>query len=230
MSAYPVIAIDGASATGKTSMAAGVARKLGFAYVDSGSIYRAVALALTRVGVTESDDPRIPALLRTLRLEVVPHGTQLEVRLDSVALGDEIRTPEVTRASSRFAVHGDVRARVRQILRDAAERGPLVVEGRDIGTVVFPDAELKLFLTADVAVRALRRHLDLFRMGRETSEAEVRREMEERDARDSTRSLSPLREADGAVLLDTSEGTQEEQIAEVVALWRDRGLAESDDR
>ena len=227
MSAHPVIAIDGASATGKTSVAAGVARELGFAYVDSGSIYRAVALALGREGVVDTDDPRIPVLLGELRLEVVPEGTRFDVRLDQVVLGDEIRTPEVTQASSRFAVRGDVRARVRELLREAAERGPLVVEGRDIGTVVFPDAPLKLFMTADLAVRARRRHLDLGRMGRKSTEAEVAAEMAERDARDSSRSLSPLRQAEDAVSIDSSDGTLEEQVARIVTLWSGRAEGEA---
>jgi hypothetical protein len=111
---------------------------------------------------------------------------------------------------------------VRELLREAAERGPLVVEGRDIGTAVFPDAPLKLFVTADLAVRARRRYLDLVRIGRETEEAEVAREMSERDARDTSRSLAPLRQAKDAVRFDTSEGTLEEQIAGIVELWSGR--------
>lgn len=222
MSRHPVIAIDGASATGKTSMAAGVARAIGYAYVDSGSIYRAVALALGQEGVIETDDPRIPELLRSVRIELLPEGTKFEVRLDGVVLGDEIRSPEVTQASSRFAIRGDVRACVGELLREAAERGPLVVEGRDIGTEVFLDAPLKLYITADLEVRAHRRYLDLKRMGRESSELEVAREMAERDARDSSRSLSPLRPAEDAVRFDTSVGTLEEQIRRIVLLWRER--------
>lgn len=220
---HAVIALDGASATGKTTLAAGVARALGFAYVDSGAIYRAVALVLQRAGVAESDDARIPAVLRALDLEVVPDGTRFDVRLHGDSVGDEIRTPEVTRLSSRFAVRGDVRERVRELLRDAALRGPLVVEGRDIGTDVFPDAELKLFLTADLDVRARRRHADLARIGRGLPVDQVQRELAERDARDSSRTLAPLRPAADAVRFDTSAGTLEEQIREIVEIWENRG-------
>lgn len=219
---HPVIAIDGASATGKTSTAAGLAARLGFAYVDSGSIYRAVALALDRAGIVETDDPRIPDLLGALDLEVRPEGTRFVVRLAGLPIGEEIRSPEVTRASSRFAVRADVRDRVRTLLRSAAEEGPLVVEGRDIGTVVFPDAPLKLFLTADLDVRAARRQLDLQRLGRSLDRVEVAAEMAERDARDSSRSLSPLRAAPDAITVDTGSGTLAEQIAQIVALWEAR--------
>ncbi|MCA9755058.1 MAG: (d)CMP kinase [Candidatus Eisenbacteria bacterium] len=222
---HPVIAIDGGSATGKTSTAAGVAAQIGFAYVDSGSIYRAVALALSRKGITESDDPRIPDELESLRIRVVPEGTRFEVWVDDVLIGDEIRTPEVSQASSRIAVRGDVREVVRELLRGAAHRGPMVVEGRDIGTVVFPDADLKLFLTADVRVRAHRRWLDLVRLGREIPESEVERDLTERDARDSGRQHSPLRQAEDAVLFDTSAGSLEEQVARIVRMWQEHEAA-----
>ncbi|MEZ4648785.1 MAG: (d)CMP kinase [Candidatus Eisenbacteria bacterium] len=227
---HPVIAIDGASATGKTSTAAGVAARIGFAYVDSGSIYRTVALALSRMGITESDDPRIPEALGSLTIRVVPHGTRFEVWLDDVLIGDEIRSPEVTRASSKIAVREDVRLVVRELLRGAAHRGPMVVEGRDIGTVVFPDADLKLFLTADVRVRAHRRWLDHVRLGREVPESEVERDLAERDARDSGREHSPLRQAEDAVLFDTSLGSLEDQVDRIVRMWNEHRATEGLDQ
>jgi cytidylate kinase len=200
---HPVIAIDGAAGTGKTTSAALVAERLGFCYVDSGAVYRAIALALRASGVESPDSPLLGQALAGLPLRIEPTPERFLVRLGDLELGEELRTPEVTRFSSRIAVRPDVRSRVRELLRQAGRIGPLVVEGRDIGTVVFPEAVLKVFLTADLPVRARRRRLDLLRQGIQQGEEEVARELAERDRRDSTRAEAPLRRPDGALEIDT---------------------------
>ena len=220
----PVIAIDGCAATGKTTTASRVAAALGFCYVDSGAIYRAVAFGLRELGVTESeelDEARLAAAIGTLRLEVDPRPERFIVRLNGREAGPEIRTPEISALASRIARVKAVRIRVRELVREAARRGPLVVEGRDIGTVVFPDARLKVYLTADLAVRALRRQHDLRKQGREVPLAEVEGELSERDQRDSTRAESPLRRAEDAIVVATWPGTIEEQVETIVSAYRE---------
>ncbi|MCA8962053.1 MAG: (d)CMP kinase [Planctomycetes bacterium] len=218
-----VIAIDGGAATGKTTTASRVAARLGFCYVDSGAIYRALAFALRRMGHEDPEALEAEALTEALmgiHIEVEPLPERFVVRLDGREVGPEIRTPEISAASSRVARLSQVRARVRELVRGAARLGSLVVEGRDIGTVVFPDARLKVFLTADLEVRALRRQHDLRRQGRELPLAEVERELEERDRRDTTRAESPLRQADGALVVPTWPGTVDDQVDAIVRAYR----------
>lgn len=216
-----VLAIDGGAATGKTTSAARVARRLGFSYVDSGAIYRSIALALGRAGVEDAADARLPDLAREVDVRIAPARGRFEVFLDGRPVTEEeIRAPEVSSLSSRLAVHPAVRDRVRELLRDARRYGSLVVEGRDIGTVVFPDADLKVFLTTDLTVRAERRRLDLSRQGRDCSAEEVARDLEERDRRDASRAIAPLRPAEDAVVIDTSRTDIEGQVEAIVRAFR----------
>jgi cytidylate kinase len=220
----PVIAIDGGAATGKTTTASRVAIRLGFCYVDSGAIYRAVAFGLGALGLSGDEDvenARLLEALASLQLEVDPTPRRFIVRLNGREVGDEIRTPEISALASRIARLPAVRVRVRELVREAARKGPLVVEGRDIGTVVFPDARLKVFLTADLSVRALRRQHDLRKQGREVPLADVERDLSERDQRDSTRAESPLRRADDAIVVPTWPGTVDEQVEAIVSAYRE---------
>lgn len=231
---HPVIAIDGGAGTGKTTSAASVARRLGFSYVDSGAIYRSVALALRQAGIHEDDDAALDAAVARLDLSVEPSADLFRVYLGGREVADEIRTPEVSAFASRIATRPTVRARVRSLLRAARALGPLVVEGRDIGTVVFPEASLKVFLTASLDVRAARRRLDLQARGIEQEAERVASEIAERDARDSTRAESPLVRAEDAIVVDTSATTIEGQVDLIVAAWRERTgesePSEEDDR
>ncbi len=211
-SGHPVIAIDGGAGTGKTTSASIVASRLGFAYIDSGALYRAIALALQGAGVTDAGDPAVSASVARLPLRIQLAAGSFRVMLSGRELGLEIRTPGISNLASKLAVRSEVRARVREILRQAARHGSLVVEGRDIGTVVFPDAVLKVFLTADLAERARRRRLDLLRQGVDQTEEEVARDLAERDRRDSTRADSPLAMAPGALVVDTSRIGVEDQV------------------
>lgn len=213
---WPVIAIDGGAGTGKTTSAALVAQRLGFCYVDSGAVYRAVALALHEAGIREAVDPRLAGLVRELPLRIEPTPAGFHVFLGPRELGGELRSPEISHLSSALAVRSDVRSRVTALLRDAAGTGPLVVEGRDIGTVVFPDAILKVFLSAALPVRAHRRRLDLLGQGRDQSEEEVARDLAARDLRDATRAEAPLRPAPEALHVDTSAIGVEDQVRAIL--------------
>jgi CMP/dCMP kinase len=218
---FPVIAIDGGAGTGKTTSAALVAGQLGFCYVDSGAVYRAIALALDAAGSGEDADPAFAAAVESIPLRLEPASDRFRILLEGRELGPELRTPEVSRLASQLAVHRVVRARVGRLLREAARIGPLVVEGRDIGTVVFPEAALKVFLVASVAERARRRRLDLLGQGIDQPEEQVARDMEERDRRDSTRTEAPQREAQGALCLDTGTCTLEEQVDAILRAFRE---------
>jgi cytidylate kinase len=218
---FPVIAIDGGAGTGKTTSAALVAKRLGFCYVDSGAVYRAIAAALRVAGVVHPSDPALAAALAALPLHLAPAADRFQVLLSGKELGDELRTPAISQLASKLAVDERVRARVGVLLREAAGIGPLVVEGRDIGTVVFPQATLKVFLTAGISERARRRRADLLRQGIDQPEEQVARDLDERDQRDSTRAAAPLREADGALRIDTGRCTVEEQVDSILRAYRE---------
>jgi cytidylate kinase len=215
-----VIAIDGAAATGKTTTAAGVARELGFVYVDSGAIYRTAALAVVRA--PGNRDLRSVLQSAGISAAVGPHGFQ--ALLDGKPVSDEIRTPEITKMSSVLATREEVRERVVEILRELAETSgsPLVVEGRDIGTVVFPDALLKVFMVANLVERARRRLKDLEAKGVESSVQDVETELAERDGRDSGREVAPLARHPEAILVDTTQLTIPEQIQIIVRAYREK--------
>ena len=191
-----VIAIDGASGSGKSSTARGVAERLGLAYLDTGAMYRAVTLAAMRRGIDPADTERVAALARQIDLDVSEAG----VFVDGSDFTTDIRTHEVTTAVSAVAANSAVRAELVRRQREwAHERGGGVLEGRDIGSVVFPDAELKLYLTADPRIRAERRVAE---SGGNVDD--IAAAIERRDRHDTSRADGPLVEAHGAIVLDTS--------------------------
>jgi CMP/dCMP kinase len=224
-----VISIDGGAGTGKTTSAQRVAERLGFCYVDSGAVYRAVALALRERAILDAADPRVVEQVDALPIRIRPEPGRFRVFLDDRELLDELRTPEIGAMASKLAVVSRVRARVCDLLREANRIGSLVIEGRDIGTVVFPGAILKVYLQAELPVRAARRRADLSRQGIAWSAEEVARDLAERDHRDSTREDSPLRVPEGAVVVDTSACGIDEQVETIVAAFhRVRRAAEAD--
>jgi len=225
-----VVAIDGPAGSGKSTTARAVAKALGFVHLDSGALYRAVTLcALEGLGRpadawTGGD---VVAAARTGNLTVRIAGGALDVRLGSHPAEPAIRSDAVTAEVSRVAAMPEVRDYVNDLLRATAREGGVVMDGRDIGTVVFPDAEVKVFLVADPAERARRRLLE---KGKAPTPEAVREEaaaLTTRDRRDSTRAVAPLSQAAGAVALDTTGLTFEEQVARVVDLVRRATHAQS---
>jgi cytidylate kinase len=215
-----VVTIDGPAAAGKSTTARAVARELGFLYVDTGALYRAIALKTWRAGVRPDDDEALERCLAGTSLSLAGDARRPEVWLDGEEVSNEIRTPAVSELSSRLAARPVVRRRLVGIQRELRERGPLVGEGRDLGTVVFPDAEVKVYLDADLDTRARRRHDELTRGGIAVALDEVRDELERRDARDRTRPDSPLKVAEGAVVVDTSGLDVPGQVARVLEVVR----------
>jgi len=200
-----IVAIDGPAGSGKSTVARGVARRLGFTYLDSGALYRAVTLAALAAGADLDDGLALGELAAAAQVELHERDQEaVQVLLDGRDVTEEIRDPAVTGASSRVAAHPDVRAALLRKQRDLIAAGDYVVEGRDIGTVVAPDAPIKAFLTADPQERARRRAAELRRRGLEAQAEDVRQAIEQRDRLDSTRSAAPLRAADDAVVIDTT--------------------------
>ena len=200
-----IVAIDGPAGSGKSTVARGVARRLGFTYLDSGALYRAVTLAALAAGADLDDGLALGELAAAAQVELHERDQEaVQVLLDGRDVTEEIRDPAVTGASSRVAAHPEVRAALLRKQRDLIAAGDYVVEGRDIGTVVAPDAPIKAFLTADPEERARRRAAELRRRGLEAQAEDVRQAIEQRDRLDSTRSAAPLRAADDAVVIDTT--------------------------
>jgi len=217
--AAPVIAIDGPAGAGKSTVARALAQRLGYFLLDTGAIYRAVALRASRAGVPFSDGPRLGEIARTLPLRFDEAGA---VWLDAEDVSVAIRTPEMSQGASTVSAHPEVRAGLLDLQRRLAEKGGCVVEGRDIGTVVLPWAPVKIFLTASPEVRARRRFEELTERGAVVDYDETLRELKERDHRDSTRATAPLKQADDAVAVDTSELPQEEVVARLEAIARQK--------
>lgn len=217
-----VIAIDGPAAAGKSTTAKLVAERLGYLHVDTGAMYRAVTLKVLRAGLATDDRRGITNLLATTHIELRPVNTTFTVLLDGVDVTQEIRSHDVTRAVSGVSRLREVREAMVREQRRMGEEGGIVLEGRDIGTVVFPDADLKFFMIAGIKARARRRVDELRAKGVEADVRKLRREIEERDRLDSTRAESPLRKAPDAIELDTSDMTIEEQVECVVRCAREK--------
>jgi cytidylate kinase len=223
----PIVAIDGPAGAGKSTVARRVADALGFVLVDTGALYRAIALAARSAQVPWSDGPAVGELARSvvarggLRLERDPQRG-VRVVLDARDVTDEIRTPEVAMGASTVSAHKDVRDALLDLQRQAGREGGVVLEGRDIGTVVFPDAEAKFFLTARPEVRARRRFDELAAKGSTASLQETLDDVRRRDEQDTTRPIAPLRRADDAMLVDDSDWSIDETVQAIVDQVRQR--------
>ena len=216
-SLYPVIAIDGPSASGKGTVAALVAHSLGFHYLDSGAIYRVTAYAAQGAGVALEDELALAALARQLQLRF--EGS--EVFLDGKPVGDAIRSEEAGRAASRIAALPALRLALLERQRAFRLAPGLVSDGRDMGSVVFPDATLKVFLTASAEERAKRRYKQLIEKGLDANLAALLQDLKERDARDVARSAAPLQQTADAVLLDTTGLNIQQAVQQVLDWWSD---------
>lgn len=218
-----IIAIDGPSGAGKSTLAKRLAKELGFIYLDTGAMYRALALKVLREGVDLADDTRLAELVTSTDIDLKEYGGRLEVLLDGCDVAGEIRTPEVSQMASKVSAVKIVRERLLDLQRAMGRRGSVVAEGRDIGTVIFPEAEIKIFLVASARERARRRYEELRATGRAVDFDATLQDMEERDKRDSERDLAPLRQADDAMLIDSS-GAGAEAVA-AMALSKIRTVA-----
>lgn len=202
---HPIIAIDGPAGAGKSSVARALAERLGFFLLDTGALYRSLALLARERGVSWDDGAALGRLAGQMQVEFGRGPDGGRVFLEGRDVSAEIRTPEVSLGASHVSLHPEVRAALLPLQRRLAAAGPCVVEGRDVGTVVLPQAPVKFFLTASEQVRARRRYQELRARGVEADPGLILREQQERDRRDQTRSEAPLRPADDALIVDTSD-------------------------
>jgi cytidylate kinase len=218
----PIVAIDGPAGAGKSTVSRDVATALGFLLVDTGAMYRAIALAAQRAGVAWDDGPKLGALARAIVLHrdlryERGEGGAVAILLHGDDVTDAVRTPQIGLGASVVSAHPDVREALLGIQREAGRDGGVVLEGRDIGTVVFPDAEAKFFLTAKPAVRARRRFEELQAKGQTVTYEETLRDVIARDTQDENRAVAPLRRAEDAVEIDCSSLSAEQTVALIVA-------------
>ena len=216
------VAIDGPAGAGKSSVAKAAAKELGFVYVDTGAIYRTIALHVLRQGVDPHDAPAVEALLPHIQVELAytPEGQKMLLNGEDVT--GLIRTPEVSMATSACSAIPAVRAYLLQLQRDLAEKNNVLMDGRDIGTVVLPHAQVKIFLTASPEERARRRYEELCQKGEQVTYEEVLKDVVQRDYNDTNRAAAPLRQAEDALLADTTGKSLEESIAFIQGLIREK--------
>jgi CMP/dCMP kinase len=217
-----IIAIDGPSGVGKSTLSKRLARELGYTNLDTGAMYRAVALAAQRQGIDPLDRPALAGLCRALHIDFLPDPQGERVLLDGEDVSEAIRTPQVSLLTSRVAACLEVRQALVAMQRHLGEAGGVVLEGRDIGTVVFPQAEVKFFLLASAAERGRRRYEELRSKGADVDLEQTIREVEERDAADSAREHAPLLQAQDAVAIDTTRLTIEQVLTEMLRVVREK--------
>jgi cytidylate kinase len=217
-----IVAIDGPSGAGKSTLAKRLAKELGFTYLDTGAMYRALALKVLRQRLDLGDESGLAALVRETEIGLYENSGRLSVMLDGVDVADLIRTPEISQMASKVSAQKTVRQRMLELQRAAGGKGHIVAEGRDIGTVIFPGAEIKIYLDASLDERARRRYEELHGGEPQVSLEATVREIKERDQRDSGRDLAPLCKAEDAVAIDTSTLTADAVVERVMDLIRSR--------
>lgn len=209
------VAIDGPAGAGKSTIARKTAYNIGYIYVDTGAIYRTLALACIRRGVSAEDEEKISGVCRNVKVELKHIDGGQVMLLDGENVNDYIRTEEVSRMTSSISVYKDVREQLIDLQRNIAAKENVIMDGRDIGTFVLPNAEVKIYLTASVATRAKRRYMEQQEKGIECTIEEIEKDIEQRDYRDMNREIAPLKKADDAVEIDTSDMTIE-QVTDVI--------------
>ena len=214
------IAIDGPAGAGKSTVAKAVAKRLGYIYVDTGAMYRAMALHLLRQGVDTGDAAAVSAASRHADITISYADGVQQVLLNGENVTGLLRTEEVGNMASVSSANPDVRAKLVELQQALAARENVVMDGRDIGTCVLPQADVKVYLTASAACRAKRRYDELQAKGESCDLAAIEEDIRERDERDMTRAISPLRQAEDAVLVDSSDMTVEEVIEKIISLAR----------
>jgi CMP/dCMP kinase len=214
----PVVAIDGPAGAGKSTAARMLARRLGYRWLNTGSMYRAVAWSVVRARIPPADGPALRRHLAALRVSV--DGERVSV--DSRDVSDEIHTPEISELTSHLTTLAPVREKLTPLQRELATPGGVVLDGRDTGTVICPDAEVKFYLDASLDTRARRRQAELAARGVEMDLDEVRQQVQARDRQDTERALAPLRKAVDAIVLDSSALTVEQVVASMVCTVKGR--------
>jgi cytidylate kinase len=216
------IAVDGPAGAGKSTVSRGAAKKLGFIYVDTGALYRAVGLNALRLGIDTKDIEAVGASLANAKVELKFTDGEQKVYLNGEDVSEAIRTPEASMAASNVSAIPAVRDFLFELQRDIARNNNCLMDGRDIGTVVLPWAQIKLFLTASPEERAMRRYKELAAKGQPEDYDKVLEEMKQRDYNDSHRAIAPLKPAEDSVLMDTSGQSLEQSIDAVTSLIKDR--------
>ncbi len=212
------VAIDGPSGAGKSSIARRAAERLGFIYVDTGALYRTVGLAMSRENTDLSNEKSVTELLNSIKVELVFKNGEQRVLLNGEDVSSDIRTPEASMMASKCSALPVVRAFLLDLQRNMAKTNSIIMDGRDIGTVVLPDANVKIYLTASAKVRAKRRYDELIEKGHNVEFEDVLADMEKRDYDDMNRATAPLKQADDAVLLCTDDLNFEESILAVLKI------------
>lgn len=213
-----LITIDGPAGAGKSTTARALASRLGYAYLDTGALYRAVAWVVRRSGIDCDDVEAMEALLSSMDFHVSLDEGVTRTFIDNEEITGQLRSPEISRLASTVAALPHVRDRLLPIQARFSREGGIVAEGRDMGTRVFPDADVKFFLEADIETRTTRRHRETVRDGHPETQPDVRRAIEERDANDRSRATAPLKPAGDAVVIDSSSLTVE-QVVERMLVW-----------
>lgn len=216
------IAIDGPAGAGKSTIAKRVAEKLGLIYVDTGAMFRAIALYMTGKCVKSNETDKVKEELNNIRLDIVYENGEQQIILNDENVSRLIRNPEISKAASSFAQVPEVRERLLILQRELADKRPVVMDGRDIGTKVLPSAAVKIFLTADVRVRAERRYKELTDKGEKVNLEDIMSDIKSRDEQDMNRKVSPLVQADDAVLVDTSSLSIDEVVDAIIKIACDK--------
>ena len=217
-----VVTVDGPAGSGKSTVGRLLARALAYVYLDTGALYRAVALKVGRAGLDAADRAGIAALCSETAVELVERDGVTRIRLDGRDVTELIRTPEISMLASTVSAHPEVRQRLLAVQREAARTGGVVAEGRDMGTVVFPGADVKFFLTAGAEERARRRWLELRERGHEVGLGDVLRDVIRRDRQDTEREIAPLRPSEDGVLVDSTGKSIEDVVKEMFEAIRTR--------
>ena len=215
------IAIDGPAGAGKSTVSRAAAKALGFIYVDTGALYRAVGVNALRKGIDTKDKPAVAATLSEIRVDLVFENGEQKVLLNGENVSAEIRTPPASMAASDVSAVPEVRAFLFDLQRDIAARNNCLMDGRDIGTVVLPDAQVKIFLTASPEERATRRYKELIEKGSNVEYKEVLDDLIQRDYNDSHREIAPLKPAEDGVIVDTTNLNLEESINEITRIIKE---------
>ena len=211
-----IITVDGPSGAGKGTLCYALAEKLGFRLLDSGAIYRVTALAALKKEIALDDEPKLAELARRLNIQFIPQEGEVHIILDNENVSAQIRTQDVADVASKVAVFPQVRNALLQLQQDFVSEEGLIADGRDMGTVVFPNAQVKLFLDASAEERAKRRYKQLQNKGINGNFAQILAEIKERDFRDRNRAVAPLKPAEDAFLLDSTELTIEDVIDQAI--------------